>query len=230
MGKRRARGTKRDTEPVATRHVGTQQAASEQQAREPGSGLSLETPAELFADLVSEAVASQRNRPSDASADYLVQLLEAFVCPSQLHERTDTRPDRPVAEIFCHALGAAGMRRLALLKLAGDLSLFIVGVIPESLKRRPVGIDYYRRLGGTAYATAAGDCHSPDTADLFAQLARQFVLLADVLQAVCERCALAERPDLLRFHQRWLEIRSPRAAQVLARHGVVLDTDAGSVN
>ena len=189
-----------------------------------------EKPEQLFHELVSEAIEAQSTRPSDGSATYLVQLLGDFVCPRQLHERTETLPDRPVAEIFCTAVASDGMRRLTLLKLAGDLALFTSGLLPDSLGRAAVGFDYYHRIGGTAYTTAAVDCRSRAVAQLFRELAEQFVLLVDVLNEVSERCALSERPDLLGFHRRWIETGSQRSAEALRRGGVAVEAGSTTVN
>ena len=146
--------------------------------------LSIETPASLFGELVDEAAARQDERPSTESTTYLVQLLAGFVAPSELHRRTETDSEATVAEIFAAAMGIQGMRRFALLKLAGDLSLFISGVLPDSLDRRAVGFDYYQQIGGIAYGTAASDSHSPEVTELFRELCgklRAFVIRLAVL-------------------------------------------------
>ena len=185
--------------------------------------LTIETPANLFGELVGEAAARQDEQPSTESTAYLVQLLASFVAPSEMHRRTETDSEAPVAEILAAALEIHGMRRFALLKLAGDLSLFISGVLPDSLERRAVGFDYYQQIGGLAYGTAASDSHSPEVAELFQGLAAHFALMVDVLNAVSERCALSEHPDLLGFHRRWIEIQSLRSARYLRQAGVAFE-------
>lgn len=185
--------------------------------------LSMDSPATLFGDLVHQAAQRQEERPSAESTLYLVRLLADFVLPQALHERTETESDATVAEIFAAALASQGMRRFALFKLAGDLSLFISGVLPDSLTRRAVGFDYYQQLGGVAYTTAASDSRSSEVSELFVELATEFVLMVDVLNAVSERCALSERPDLLGFHQRWVQLRSRRAARYLRGAGVTFE-------
>lgn len=188
------------------------------------------SPRTVFEELVGGASERQPEPPSEESRVYLIQLLADFVSPSQLGDRTDTDPDSTVAEIFCAAVSAEGMRRLSLLKLAGDLSLFISGVLPDSLHRRPVGFGYYRQLGGTAYSTAASDCRSREAAQLFRELALEFALMVDVLNVVSEHCALSLRPDLLGFHQRWAELGSRRAERALRREGVVLHPVTGTAH
>lgn len=188
------------------------------------------SPMTVFEELVDGAAERQPAPPSQESKLYLIQLLADFVAPVQLGERTDTDPDSSVAEIFCAAVSAEGMRRLSLLKLAGDLSLFISGVLPDSLRRRAVGFGYYRQLGGTAYTTAADDCRSPEAAQIFQELALEFALMVDVLNVISEGCALSLRPDLMGFHQRWAELGSRRAERALRREGVVLQGAPGAVH
>lgn len=182
--------------------------------------VSTETPTELFTELVHGAMDHQKV-PWREGAPYLVQLLEGFVCPTQLHQRTETLPDRPVAEIFCLAIESHGMRQLALLKLAGDLSLFIAGFLPASVEGRGVDAPYYRQIGGVAYSTAAGTCHSTEAAHVFQRLSTDFATCVDVLNEVSEQCAVSDPPALLVLHRRWTELGSPRSARELARRGIV---------
>ena len=53
-----------------------------------------DTPEELFKELVVEAMDHQKIRSSPDSADYLVKLLDAFVCPEDLYSHAEVVPDR----------------------------------------------------------------------------------------------------------------------------------------
>ena len=150
-----------------------------------------ETPAELFRGLVAEAVDQQNLNPSRASRRYLVQLLAGFVRPEGLYARVEIEPDRPLAEIFLAAVSSDGMRQFSLLKLSGDLALLVSGVFSDSFKGGPVDVDYYGRLGGSAYATMAVACHAPEGARVFSELAVSFGSFVDVLAEVSEKL----RPD-----------------------------------
>jgi hypothetical protein len=127
-----------------------------------------------------------------------------------------------LAEIFCRAVAEEGPRRQALLKLTGDTSLFLAGFFPESLDRAAVGMDYYVRLGGCAYGTAAGGAPHAATAEVFEELSSRFVQFVDVLAEVSEQCALLDDTNLLRLYQQWQETGSERAATLLRKAGVVL--------
>lgn len=189
-----------------------------------------ETPGELFRELVVEAMDHQKIRSSQGSADYLVKLLDAFVSPECLYARAEVGPDQPLAEIFLAAVSADGMRRFTLLKLSGDLALFISGVLSDSLKRRAVDVDYYGKLGGCAYSTAAVSCRSQEGATLFGELALNFGRFVDVLTEVSETCGLTDGSDLLRIYERWLRSDSPRSAAKLARMGVPLVRESNEVH
>lgn len=185
--------------------------------------ITTETPVELFRELIDRAIANLEIDSSPESAHYLVQLLDSFVEPRRLYDRLEIAPDRPLAEIFCTGVSADGMRRFLLLKLSGDLSLFLSGFLSDSVKNDLVDVDYYGALGGAAYATAAGSCHSAQSATLFIELARNFARFADVLTEVSETCGLTDRNDLLRLYERWRRGGSARSARMLREMGIPLD-------
>ena len=189
-----------------------------------------ETSTELFEELVTDAMDHQKVRSRPGPTAYLVQLLDAFVCPQRLFSRAEVTPDQPLAEIFLAAVSADGMRRFTLLKLSGDLALFISGVMSDSLKRRWVDVDYYGKLGGSAYATVAIACRSQEGATLFEELAKHFGQYVDILNEVSERCGLLDHSDILRLYERWRRTGSQRSASALRRLGVPLDRDPGKVH
>ena len=181
-----------------------------------------ESPAELFRELITDAVDHQNLKPSRASIRYLIELLDGFVSPESLYRQVDVVADRPLAELFCTAVSSDGMRRFSLLKLSGDLALFISGVLSDSLKGAAVDVDYYSKLGGCAYATAADSCVSREGAPLFEELAESFVDFSDVLSEVSETCGLTDGHDVLRLHEKWARTGSRRCAETLKELGMPL--------
>ena len=181
-----------------------------------------ETPSELFRELVTEAVEHQNLKPSPASVRYLIDLLDGFVHPEGRYHRADVVPDRPLAELFLTAVSSDGMRRFSLLKLSGDVALFISGVFSDSLKGGAVDVDYYNKLGGCAYLTVADSCVSREGAPLFEELAAGFGDFTDVLSEVSENCGLTESNDALRLHEKWTHTGSRRCAETLGGLGVPL--------
>ena len=63
--------------------------------------------------------------------------------------------------------------------------------------------------------------------DVFAELARKFVLYTDVLADVSERTAVGSRADVLRLYEKWLRTGSPRDGQRLAERGVAPNASIG---
>ena len=154
-----------------------------------------ESPAEFFQAEIARALGRHQLRPSVESTVYLVQLLVSFIRPDRLYEQVDVEPDQPLAEIFLAAASSEGMRKFRLLKFSGDLALFHSGIFangtPRARARRDaVDLDYYIRLGGSAYATVAVASRSPDNAALFGELAVSFAQFVRVLNRVSANCAL----------------------------------------
>ncbi len=182
--------------------------------------VSTESPVEFFKGQVTRAIDHQHVDASDASTGYLIELLVSFICPDKLFERAAVHPDRPLSEVFCIAVDSEGSRKVELLKFSGDVSLFISGVLPDSLRRKAVRVDDYMRIGGSAYATAARTCRSNDAALLFAELALHFEELVEVLHEVSENCAIKDRPSLLRIYEKYVRTGHSRLARSLRRRGV----------
>lgn len=189
-----------------------------------------ESPQELFKELVEEALAHQNVDTTEASAFYLVHLLDAFIRPDRLFANAELEPGQALAEIYCQAVTSEGMQRFARLKLAADLALFLSGFLAESLNRQLCGADYYVRLGGAAYGSVAVLCHHRPSATLFDEMSKKFLAFADVLSEVSETCALADTNNLLRLYSRWQETGSPRSAAVLRKHGILVVPGSQATN
>jgi hypothetical protein len=162
----------------------------------------------------------------EGTVHYLANLLARFTRAERLFERT---PDgvmiRPLAESYADAVRAeTPARRYRALRRTGDVALFIACVLPESLRRKPVDVDYYVAMGEGAYGylstagTAERDAEEV-TRDTFSELATKFVAFADVLAAVSDVEPSDDR-DLLRAYEVWLKTGSRRAERQLRRAGI----------
>ncbi len=184
-----------------------------------------ETPVEYFKEVVEKVMARQNFRSSELSSFYLVKLLENFVAI----ERYEAGPEATIAELYCEALRSRGRARFTKLKLTGDVALFVSGFFADSISRRRVELDYYMRMGGTAYGRAAG--LSPrDAGAVFVELSQKFRRFVDVLNEVSEESALTDAPSILRLYGRWLESGSERSKRLLEREGILLDRSAKQVH
>jgi len=150
---------------------------------------------EYFKELVEGALVRQRIAAGELTAFYVVHLLAGFL------RRPTEEDEAPLAFQLARALESGGVQQRASLKQIGDLSLFISGFFPDSLRRKLVDVDYYVSIGG-------------------------FLGFVDVLSEVSERTSCASNLDLLRLYERWLKTGSPRSGQLLVERGVVPDVSA----
>ena len=188
-----------------------------------------ETPVEYFKEVVEKVMARQGFRSSEMSSFYLVQLLDDFVAPGRRYSRADVEIDATVAELLCGAIASQGERRFARFKLTGDVALFVSGFFSDSMARKHVELDYYVRMGGYAYTSAAA--LSPnDAASVFHELSAKFGRFVDVLNEVSEESSLTAVAGILRLYDRWLQTGSKRSENRLRQEGILLGPSAGRIH
>jgi hypothetical protein len=171
-----------------------------------------ESAVEYFRELVDAAIARQNIPAGELTTFYVVHLLATF-----LERPVD---DTPLALRFARAFQTAGAEQRTSLRQIGDVSLFVSGYFSDSLRRKPVDVDYYVNIGGSAYGALsrqADEALSP----VFAELADKFVAFVDVLSEVSERSSCGSNTDLLRLYERWLRTGSPRSGHLLVERGVL---------
>jgi hypothetical protein len=182
-----------------------------------------EAPAEYFKELVDSALARQHLQAGDLTAYYLVNLLCQFVRPDAHSASLDTEP---LAIRLTRALQTGGSEQRARLRSLGDFSLFMSGFFPDSLRRRPVDVDYYVSMGEYAYGSLSR--RDEDAfAEVFGELARKFVGFTDVLADISERTAVTSSADLLRLYEKWLRTGSSRDGKKLIDQGIVPNASIG---
>ncbi len=180
-----------------------------------------ETSTEYFKALVERAMARQKVSSSELSSYYLVQLLDNFVAFDQMYAEMEVDKDAPLAELLCQALASRGPRRFHLLKFTGDVALFMSGFFSDSVSRRFNDVEYYVRLGGYAYGSAAR-LSALEASALFEELAHKFVRFVDVLNEVSEESAISENAGILRLYERWRQTGSRRSETLLRREGILV--------
>lgn len=129
--------------------------------------------AELWQALIQEGAARSCVRLDEYEESYL-----GFVLIR--HQRDEQLGARTVATDWLQAFDEIGQVRADALRDVGDRCLLIAGLFPWLAERRRVSPDYFVALGRGAYAGVA-DCTRSGYADLFAQLARAFRRLVEVL-------------------------------------------------
>ena len=145
---------------------------------------------------------------------YVVNLLAVYA------RRTDAagRTSRPLATEYLRArqTGAAALREV------GDRALYIAGVVPRSLERSPVGVDYVQSIGCSAYREVSS---LSSALEVFDRLADSFARVTDLLGDVVDPTRGGGAENLLEVYERWRRHRRPRDAERLIAAGVLLDPE-----
>jgi hypothetical protein len=134
------------------------------------------TAAELWQALIRDAETRSHIPLDETQESYLVFVL--------LRHQND--PDllaRVQALDWLQAQELVGQVRADALRDVGDRCLLIAGLFPTLAQRRRVSIDYFLTLGHGAYRELAALCRNA-YAELFAQLARHYEQLVQVLRGV----------------------------------------------
>jgi hypothetical protein len=140
------------------------------------SNLKRGAPAELWQALIRESTVRRGVKLDEYEESYL-----GFVL--MRHARDERLGARVMALDWLQAQDEAGSARADALRDVGDRCLLIAGLFPQLALRRRVTPEYYIGLGRDAYAGVA-DCARAGYAALFAQLARAYGGLVDVLGGV----------------------------------------------
>ncbi|MBI1909404.1 MAG: hypothetical protein HYS22_04465 [Deltaproteobacteria bacterium] len=178
---------------------------------------------EYFYELVRKAIGRQKVVATKEAEFYLVNLLRDFLKTEKVYEnRSDTFKEEPLALMLQRAFDADQTSKVTILKKMGDFSLYIAGFFPNSLSRQLVDIDYYIKMGGSAYQTLSQAPKSPRALrDIFLELAEKFLFFVDVLSEVSEESTLKSHLDILRLYETWLKTGSERAFERLHQEGII---------
>jgi len=177
---------------------------------------------EFFRDSVQHALRKQHVDVEDQTEHYVVNVLTTFARSDELYEPTPEGPKlKPLAHMLADAADAkTHEQRNSALRRLGDVSLFIAGFFAQSFARKLIDIDYHIAMGGRAYGTLADSVRTHSTAEMFAELARKFQRLVDVLNEVADASYVHSDKDVLRLYEIWMKTGSPRAYAILRRLGV----------
>ena len=136
----------------------------------------------FFRDEVDRAFRREGLSPGVMVEHYIVHLLAGYAA--------QPIDDAPLALRFATAVEAPPRARRRQLREIGDTSLYVSGFWGESLADKPVDVDYYIEMGGSAYGELArgGSGWTGDPyGDVFAELAINFARFVEVLAAISRR-------------------------------------------
>jgi len=180
-----------------------------------------------FKTSLSEALADRKVSTATDTQHYMVQLLSRFARSENLYQFTSQGnvEFKPLALMLSDAMASdSAEQRHLLLRRLGDVALFVAGFFSDYLARRPVDVDYYSRMGGTAYETLSS--LPPPTRrasvlqQVFEELAEKFSLLVDVLNDIAQQAHIFDQRDILRLYELWVRTGSKRAQEKLQGLGI----------
>jgi hypothetical protein len=178
---------------------------------------------EFFRDSVQHAMRKQHVEVDTHTEHYVVNILTTFSRSEELYDQTaDGLRLKPLAHMLADAAAASTRdEQQQALRRLGDVSLFIAGFFAQSFARKLVDVDYHIAMGGRAYGTLADCVRAKTIACVFAEMARKFHHLVDVLNEVAEMAHVHTDQDVLRLYEIWLKTGSRRAHDILCRLGVM---------
>ena len=177
---------------------------------------------EFFRNSVQRALQKQHVAVDAHTEHYVVNILTMFSRSEELYERT---PEglrlRPLAHMLADAAAATSREQQHnALRRLGDVSLFIAGFFAQTFARKLIDIDYHIAMGGRAYGTLAECVRAKALSEVFAEIARKFQRLVDVLNEVAEMSHVHSDRDVLRLYEIYIKTGSPRAREILSRLGI----------
>lgn len=186
-----------------------------------GSLVREQSPLEFFKEQLEKAMEHQRVSTSAFTEHYLVTLLAACVRGGSVPGADPGMEETPLALLYVRAIQASRYERARLLRAMGDTALFISGFFADSLNGKLVDLQYYRAMGGHAYARLSREdellAFGPE---VFSELADRFTQFADLLAEVSEASRLTTSASVLRLYERWVQTGSRRTAALLAERGL----------
>lgn len=189
------------------------------------------TPGQLFRSELANAFAELRLTISPEIHVYVTGLLVSVV---KRDVGTAGRPqllERTLASDMLRAEALDGSARIALLKEVGDAALLLSGywwrLLEFQYGRNRYDVDYHRLMGEVAYRTVSYDHPQERLAALFADLAKDFVVLTEALAHVSARLQVRDHRQLLKIYSEYLETHSRRLAQILLAQGLPVPPGPG---
>jgi hypothetical protein len=177
---------------------------------------------EFFRDSVQHAMRKQHVEVDAHTEHYVVNILTTFSRSEELYDHTaEGLRLKPLAHMLADAAAASTRdEQQQALRRLGDVSLFVAGFFAQSFSRKLVDFDYNIANGGPTNGTLADCVRAKAIACVFAEMARKFQHLVDVLNEVADMAHVHTDQDVLRLYEIWLKTGSRRAHDILCRLGV----------
>ena len=183
------------------------------------------TVTEFFHSEVDHAFRAQHLKASEEVSFYIVNLLDTY----HQSQRLGDDFEEPFVFMLERAVNSNAQNSLVSFLHLGDISLFIAGLFPPSLKRRAVDVDYAISMGSTAYMTAANlVVHGrrrqvvESLQALYVELSEKFKALVEALNQIGERTHLLEETQSIgALYERWLRNKGPHLVSRMQQLGAI---------
>lgn len=179
-----------------------------------------------FRQSIHCALGERRVEAQPHTEHYMVRLVTGFARAENLYEYRDNSYGlKPLARLLAEAFDSPSLEeRQQGLRRLGDVALFMAGFFADYLNHRPAAVDYYSRMGGSAYGMLAElparSLREATLAEVFTELAQKFGDFVDVLNEVAQQARVTDERDLLRLYELWVRTGSRRAADKLRALGI----------
>lgn len=175
-----------------------------------------------FTNRLRHYAQSLRPPPQDDTCWYLGNLLERFGRSEQLFVTEEGQMTlRPLALLYGDALQASSEReRCQHLQKLGDMALFLGALFPERFARHGLHKDYFIGMGGNAYDYLADNARH--NRHIFAELARTFARMLEMVANACSRNQPVSAGDILALYQKWTDTGDALARRQLESLGINL--------
>ncbi|MGA1862113.1 hypothetical protein OWM07_04455 [Deferribacter thermophilus] len=179
---------------------------------------------ELFYELIESAEKSISKTLSEYSKIYILNLLKKLTYSNELLNN-EILKEKAIAEIFMEAFHQNIFEKIRLLKLAGDFSLLLSGLYPDSIKNKLVSIDYYIKMGKSSYkelANTYGQYRSKlELMQLYLELKREFYKLVEILTEIADNINFINKDDLLYIKQNWEKTNIKKYKEILDKNKII---------
>jgi hypothetical protein len=188
---------------------------------------------EFFKSLLEEAIAHQNLKIADVTEFYLVNLLSEFATSEKLFQDDGDgkRSLVPLAVLYHQAQQQEREERIRTLRQLGDVSLYRAGFFASSLKDGPVGREYYRQMGSSAYGQVATLASASSFASVYRELGEKFRALSELLGEISARGLVSNGPvGTLKVYEAWSRSGDDRLERVLVDVGMIAPPKKGPSN
>lgn len=181
---------------------------------------------EHFQHTIDDALSTRGVDAAVETVYYIVDLLTAYQRSDRFYEQTTGGFEiKPLAIMYAEALELPHpQQRHQMVQRLGDVALFIAGVFSESLRRKPVDVDYYIAMGSNAYGYLSdamrGTARGAAFCAIFTELSRKFPEFVAALACIREGTDPGNDTDILRLYDRWLRTGSRSAGRRLRELGI----------